>query len=340
MGHANDLPQSRNYAFDGLKLLFIFIVAIHHTGFLNKYMFHGYMSVDFFFIVSGYMLMRTATLKPKLSVKGYSLQRFEKIYPHYLFSFIVFFILSVIYKFKEVNGAFFFKGLTEMLMVQNLGIFSGGYNYPCWYISVLFYSGILLYFLLKHLPQKVFYIIGIFCSITVYGYISYFNNGILEIWDTVFVFYLPLWRGIAGIITGMLIYILHQKIDFNKYKNLFCILEVLSLVTILVLMCIPQNIDLFILIAIIFLIVAIGNPRSLISRFSNNSIVLRGIRYEYAIFLNHAVVISVFNKIIFDNFRLPTIIKLTIILLAIVVYSIITTKLVKRMVQYIKSITK
>lgn len=336
MKNNNNLPQARNYAFDGLKLLFVLIIVVHHSHYLDNYLFHGYIGVEFFFIASGYMLMRTTMIKPELSSKHYMFQRLKRIYPHYLFSFFVYFLLMMVYKFRELNFSFFFKGITEVLMIQNLGIFSGGYNYPCWYISVLFYASIFVYFLWKHLPSKVFYIIGICCSIVVYGYILYFNNGILETWDTHLIFYLPFWRGISGIIVGMLIYMLHQKINFKKYSFLFLVSEIISLILILVLMCIPQNIDMFIFLSIILLVISIGSPYSLISKLSNISIVSIGTYYEYSIFLNHAFIIAVFDKII-NIFPKPIIVvKLPILILAIIIYSIITTKLVDRFMKYIK----
>lgn len=338
MSDAISIHKSRNYAFDGLKLLFILIVVLHHSNFLDSYLFHGHMSVEFFFMTSGYFLMRTAMHNHGISCKDYIRNRLKKIYPHYFFSFLVLFIFLGLFSSYEVNGAFFFKGLTEMLMVQNLGFFSGGFNYPCWYISVLFYAGIVLFFLVRHLPAKVFYIIGTCTSVAVYGYLLFSNNGNIEVWDTVFVFHLPLWRGISGIIFGMLIYVLHQKINFSNCSRFFCALEVLSLITILVLMCISKNLDHFILVAIILLLIAVGNPQSLILRLSKNALVLHGIQYEYAIFLNHVFVTMCFNKVLSIGFNLPLTCKTILLVLAVIIYSMITTKLVNRITRALSNV--
>lgn len=329
--------EYRNYAFDGLKILFIFIVTIHHTNLLDDFLFHGYMSVDFFFITSGYMLQRTISSKSYITTTGYVFQRLKKIYPHYLLSFFILFILSMLFNFGELDCKFFFQGFFEMLMVQDLGFTNGGLNYPCWYISVLFYSSIVIFFIYNHIKKSLYNILGTLLVISIYSYILITNNGVMEIWNTVFIFYMPLWRGISGIILGMLIFQIHKKIPFKEYKKIFQVLEIICLLVILIFMCIPRNVDVFIIIAIIVLNISVGNYDSILSRFSNNTLVSKAIHYEYAIFLNHALIITVLKKI-FSLFNLLDVIELIIIIISVIIYSIFTTKLIDRVTIYFKNL--
>lgn len=323
-------PQ-RNHAFDGLKLLMIIIVVIHHSGYLSGILFHGYMSVELFFMASGYMLMRAAETKPGLSASQYALGRLKKLYPHYALSFLVYFAYSIVRE-GAPDGAFLLRGLTELLMMQNLGLTAdGGFNYPCWYISVLFYVSIALFWAVRRMSRKAFCIAGGALALTVYGYIFATNGGNIEVWHTVLIFHLPVWRGMAGLVTGMLIYLAHQRMDFTRRPVLWQAVELLSLAAILAMMCLPLPTDAPILLCTAALLLAIGSPRSAISRLSDNRAVRFGIRYEYGVFLNHAFVISVCAHGLFRLLHLPGLVACPLLIATVFAYSVATTKLSERL---------
>ena len=123
--------NQRSYAMDGLKLLFMLLIVVHHSSYYYDRLHHAYMAVDLFFMISGYLLIRTLRTKPQMGAGGYFLSRIRKLYPHYLLSFAVMFLSTSVYKVRTITPSLLLRTLPEILLVQNLGIFGGGVNYPC-----------------------------------------------------------------------------------------------------------------------------------------------------------------------------------------------------------------
>ena len=317
----------RNQACDGLKLVMIVIVVMHHSGYLHGILRHGYMSVELFFMASGYMLMRSAQARPEVTAGQYALGRLRKLYPHYVLSFAVYFVYHMIGA-GRVDGAFLLRGLTELLLVQNLGLTAeGGFNYPCWYICVLFFGSAALYGLQRRISRRALYAACGAVAAAVYGYIFATNGGNIEVWHTVLVFHLPVWRGIAGLAAGMLICLAHGRMDFARGCVWWQIAEAAILAAILAMMCLPLPVDAPILLATILLLLAIGNPRSVIGRLSDNAVVRALMRVEYGVFLNHAFVISVCAHGLFRLLGLPAVIAAPLLLAVTFAYSALTTRL-------------
>lgn len=139
--------MSRKYgAINLFKVIFILLIVVHHSDYMEGVLQRGYIAVEYFFMISGFFLCKMAESKKEMSVWTYTKRRFIKLYPHYIFSFIIIFIAYLVYlavgliKTKEI----FTRCIPEIFLVQNIGIkySEGGLNYPCWYMSVLFYAEI------------------------------------------------------------------------------------------------------------------------------------------------------------------------------------------------------
>lgn len=89
----NTITQSsKNYAIEFLRAAAVLLVFMHHlhsTGVLSVPMLGmigGWFGVQIFFVVSGYLIIQSAE---RYSLGGYFKQRFFRIYPAYIFWFIV-----------------------------------------------------------------------------------------------------------------------------------------------------------------------------------------------------------------------------------------------------------
>jgi len=166
------------------RIMFTVLVCVHH---MRTYSFikHGYLAVEFFFIISGFMLYKTYKSK-NLSPKEYFLGRLKKLYPQYLFGLIVVTLyLGVIFYLRQDFSSIkdlILQSISEPFLVQRLGIWPNGNNYPLWYLAVLVWGGILLYSLLY---KKEYFVTHIFAPVFILGYYSYHcaHYQTIEAWE-------------------------------------------------------------------------------------------------------------------------------------------------------------
>ena len=150
--------HKRNHSLDLLKLFFMLIIVIHHLGSWSDYLMNGYICVEFFFMVSGYLVMKKIN-NNIFSIVDIMKKRLLRLYPHYLLSFIVMFMSVNIYRNGRIDIQQFFSSIPEILLIQNIGVFNGGLNYPCWYLSVMLFSTLIILLLYKLVSKNIFRII-------------------------------------------------------------------------------------------------------------------------------------------------------------------------------------
>ena len=82
-GKSESIPGNRLVAADGLRGIAAICVALMHASIKWTPVWRGYLAVDFFFILSGFVIART--YEPRfaagLSVRDYAMQRVERLYP-------------------------------------------------------------------------------------------------------------------------------------------------------------------------------------------------------------------------------------------------------------------
>ena len=81
---------------DGFRAIAVISVILFHLGYLSN----GYLGVDIFFVISGYLItgiVYNEVLENKFSVIGFYERRIRRIFPLVLFTIAVAFIIGLLF---------------------------------------------------------------------------------------------------------------------------------------------------------------------------------------------------------------------------------------------------
>lgn len=152
------MKKSKNNSITLWRIIFAYLIMIYH--FDNKYAISQhfdltpgwYIGVEFFFIVSGYLLYeKFDALSEKchsgLAYLGY---RYKKFYPYYLASFLLCFISSFLIRERASvleMVRFLSNDYFEVFALQGIGLDDGWsyINNTSWFISIMFICDFLIY---------------------------------------------------------------------------------------------------------------------------------------------------------------------------------------------------
>ena len=236
--------RSRSAGIDGMRGLIAVIIALFHFErifpFQKQIFATGYLGVEFFFIVSGFLLAQHLLTKDKseINVKAAMKKRIFRLYPVY---FIGILLISILHSLKWYHGNIFAwlassKTLgmeigTELLCLQMTGVSNFAIvNYPDWYVSVLLIITFLMIICYK-LGGKIFihFLIPVsaigayFVLVRKYGLLDLnagFTKGICT----------GLIRGWAGMALGIVLYEVFIYLKERLQKMDFVVISILEFV--------------------------------------------------------------------------------------------------------------
>lgn len=307
----------------------------------------GYTSVEFFFILSGFLLMysfekRNDRLCGENTSLKYISHRIKSFYPHYIFSFIILFSYTMAVTGEPLIGIpqKLLQSFWEISMLHMSGIKCSIYNFPTWYISALIIVSYIIYYLLMNNEKLFVNIIAPVSVILIYGYYSAYT-GHIAVWDKMdYVIKAALLRAFAGISLGCLCYKLYKKMKkYINNKNFIItlnIIEILSFcfaIRFMTLKKLTQN-DFIIIVAL-----ALGVTISFLTGSTKYNGIKEKIliflgRLSYPIFLNHIFIRNVLSKYIPGKGEVMFLVFIIILIL----YSFITDKFVKVLLNLIKNV--
>ncbi len=226
----------RNGAIDFWRFIFAILVVLRHLRLLPPFFYvhgdeyrwlEGYtIAVEFFFIVSGYLLARPPK-NPSLPLGkaffDFMWGKYKSIFPAYLFAYIFAVTLS-----SYTGGGNPLKliacSVYELLFLQVTGIshYNGGVYfaiYGGWYISAMF-IGMAVIFPLLYAKRDIF--LNIIAPITAIGIFAYMSHTYGKINDTMYLN--AILRGISEMLTGCIVYNICEKIKKVNVTVLFSLL--------------------------------------------------------------------------------------------------------------------
>ena len=174
---------------------------------------YGFLGVEFFFILSGYLMAQSAAKERLLNV-GVATARFIKrkyltIFPYFIVAWMAGFVVlhSSSAISREIVFADFIKGVPDIMWLYISGIRCYQPIGPTWYLSAMILSMLIQYPLLLRYKESFLRIIAPLISIFCYGYIfcKVGNLAVIGPLEDGFVF-CGLIRGLAGIALGCFCY--------------------------------------------------------------------------------------------------------------------------------------
>ncbi|MGL1958244.1 MAG: acyltransferase [Colwellia sp.] len=231
-------------AFRGLCALSVVVFHMRLIGAVTELDFFrgSELFVEFFFVLSGFVLAHGYGFKKNLNFKVFMKARFFRLYPLHLFMFSFFLCMQVVkliaFKFGIILGTAPFTGkdsvseiIPNLLLIQSWTPFTHphSFNGPSWSISMEFYMYALLFFTIVGFKQyKVFswFLLSFITLLLIYS-----NSNIL----------VPeVLRGLSCFFGGAFTYILYQKTQHSVCKINYAVGSTLELILIILVILIVQ----------------------------------------------------------------------------------------------------
>lgn len=291
-------------AIEFLRFLFMLIIVLWHFGRINPFS-HGYIAVDFFFILSGLFLYKSYSKNTDRDAYSYTQHRLRRFYLEYLIVFLISFVLKskIWLKGGDITSTIV-HSISEICLLHSIGLFQSGINPPTWYISVLLVGGFFLYAMLNinsNTTLKFWLPLLVLCTYTLI-----FNDnqakGSLEVFNVHGCIAMPLLRAIAGMGVGVLLAYVNTRLHSTIEKHVsFLNFAVLGAVVLICLQLFGTfYYDSYCIIAFCVLIIAGITERTWLTCLFNSPLwtKLGGVTYE--MLLIHAPVIWVIDYMISD----------------------------------------
>lgn len=279
-------PNDRNSAVEIVRFMISICVLFHHYSGLAP---GGYLGVDFFFVLSGFLLMRHFTThdnsddsEAAVTAARYTYQRYRRLLSYYLFAFFLSLGLSVCLGDGGSFGNMLTWNFWELTMLEAFGFTENLVILPGWYCSALLIAGFCVYYLLLKNKKGYLYFVAPFSLMMILGWMRQ-NIGYINRWlqfDGLIPIGTGVLRGFAEMGLGCICHEIAAKIrDRDKGTNnnrswFSTLLEFISLAYVLrnIFKDAPSERDFICVFAMATLITSLFVGRSLWSRLVPNRI--------------------------------------------------------------------
>lgn len=301
--------------FDLWKFIMAIVIGLFHFGSSlpatdSTPLFpYGSIAVDFFFITSGFLMVKSAyKIKNCESIGKETLifikKKIKAFFPYFVFALLVAFVVDLVttnfnlmFTIRKIG-----KLIVELLLIKNAGI-----NYPTflgtsWYLSVMILSMIILYPLI--LKYKTFFtrIVAPLIAAFVLGYLYMRFGDFRDPLAMGYFFMKGTLRGFAELSLGVFCYEICEwlkKFNYTLFsKILFTLIEYVGLIFVLYYS--NKNYDqdpLCILVFAAAIIVAGGNFSVFAGVLGRSKLISLLGKFSLMFFLNHVTVYTVLGRL-------------------------------------------
>lgn len=326
--------NNRINSFGIWRVIFTFVIIIFHTvgggDFYDKYPmihYHWYIAVEFFFVLSGYLLMQHIKNNPEETTWQYTAGRFIRLFPEY---FVICLIRAIMVNGSDGPVMFCYKILInwrEFFMLQGVGTNTFPFlNNPGWYVSVLIICSHLIYYMLRNHRKAFLEFVGPIIVIVSFSYMYRTYGSLENFYETKDIFMnTGIIRGLMAMTLGVFANETAQKIRpaLTKLKSvlLFVFELVLYLFVIVFSALTPDATHDFLFLFVFFLAVICSGVNNIAVGLCNSAIVKFLDELSYTMYLSHFAVFGLVG--LFYGSGTWEWIQLPIVLVSVILVSII-----------------
>lgn len=262
--------SKKNNSIEALRFFFICIICLWHCGVLAPWLHHGYIAVEFYFILSGFFIHQSFVRHSNLGVCDFTIKKVKRFFPPYFISVMLLMLLDRKQYFYisdfSADGilSVYFKHLHEFFFCQCMGLTDVvAINHPLWFLSILIFGGAILYGMLcSFYKQSTSLFLPAIC---IFGFSFLLSNGNCQLQNQMNLYGLQSWmiRGLSEMSLGIMISVFFIKkrqsiIGRTKILNVMSIVALvgmflmaiahgnydylaLFLVPILIITCVTEN---------------------------------------------------------------------------------------------------
>lgn len=222
---------SRNVTIDFQRFLFSVIVVLHHSRYVlgdeHCYFLGGSLAVEFFFFVSGYLLLASVEKAEKGCMANagqdgigtetfhFLMHKIHGFLPEFLMAWwIGFFFVGMVRKMSlhQLLGALE-DDFWELSLVKMSGLFTHGIDGAMWYLSAMILGMAVLYPLLRKKKDVMTHLVCPLAALFLYGYLCRTEGHPRDPAVWLGFAYKGLIRALAGLCTGVVICMAVRKMQ-------------------------------------------------------------------------------------------------------------------------------
>ena len=174
---AESWGDGRNHEIDILRFVFALIIVLHHTRYLlgdeHCLFLGGSLGVEFFFLVSGFLLAASAMKETAPGTAVFLRHKLRAVLPEFLPAWLLGFFFVVRARSLSPRGAaaLFVDDIWELTLLKMTGLFTGGIDGVIWYVSAMLLCMAVLYPLLRKYRDSMLRVGALLAALVLLGYL-------------------------------------------------------------------------------------------------------------------------------------------------------------------------
>ena len=330
--------------------MFSLLVVFKHSANMasntdNILFLYGSIAVDFFFVISGYFMTKSAlknnTDKNTIGKDTiiYIIKKLKAFFPYILISFII--ALMVKNWTMPLNISQKINSIWNLFLLEISGIRYTNVLEQTWYISAMIVSMMIIYPCIKKFGKNYIYIVSPLIVVFIAGYISRTYGNLKDPLGWNGIVYKGLLRAFFELNLGAILYEIVNKIrkvQFTKAsKIILTLIENIGFISIFVIANLDnadKKYDFVALLIISISVILAFSENNIFYKHMNNKFIYYLEKLSFPIYLNHLWIIKVVRKTLGDFTYIQ---KLIITIICTIVVSMVILFLVEKIKKIIEN---